>query len=429
MSRRTAHVLGFGALLVLLTLVYVQGRVDERAGAQFPLTGIALAESQEGLLIDPTAAVSERDVYFPGTEQLAPDEMRIISCGTGMPSARESQAAACFLVELGNGDKFIFDAGTGSHVRIGSLGIPYDFLDKIFLSHLHTDHFGDFAAYSVGGWVAGRQVPLHIYGPSGSRPEMGTKYSIERWMEAMAWDIEGRAGRLPPAGGEVVVHEFDYRGENEIVYQENGVTIRSWPAVHALDGPVSYGLEWNGLRFVFGGDTYPNQWFIRYAQGADVAIHECMMAVEDWITKYNFPPGRALNVGTQIHTSPEAFGKIMSEVKPRMAIAYHFFNDFDTQPRVMEGIRSTYDGPLSLADDYLVWNVTKDDIRVRSVVVDPEMWPPSSAYPPQELDMSLSKWPSEWIDSGKWAPAREVDQAIYDRINAQYGTDFKQAGQ
>jgi ribonuclease Z len=429
MPRRTTRILGFGALLALLAVVYMQGRVDERAGAQFPLTGIALAQGQEGLLLDPTAAEAERDVYFPGTEELAPDEMRIFSCGTGMPSARESQAASCFLVELGNGDKFLFDAGTGSHVRIGSLGIPYDFLDKIFLSHLHTDHFGDFAAYSVGGWVAGRQVPLHIYGPSGSSPEMGTKYAVERWMEALTWDIEGRAGRLPPAGGEVVVHEFDYRGENEIVYQENGVTIRSWPAIHSLDGPVSYSLEWNGLKFVFGGDTYPNQWFIRYAQGADVAVHECMMAVEDWITKYNFPVGRALNVGTQIHTTPESFGKIMSEVKPRLAIAFHFFNDFDTQPRVMEGVRSTYDGPLSLADDYMVWNVTKDDIRVRSVVVDPDMWPPPSAYPPQELDQSLSKWPSEWIDSGKWAPAREVDQAVYDRINAQYGTDFKQAGQ
>jgi hypothetical protein len=77
----------------------------------------------------------------------------------------------------------------------------------------------------------------------------------------------------------------------------------------------------------------------------------------------------------------------------------------------------------------MVWNVTKDDIRVRSVVVDPDMWPPPSAYPPQELDASLSKWPSEWIDSGKWPVAREVDQAVYDRINAQYGTDFKQAGQ
>jgi ribonuclease Z len=36
-----------------------------------------------------------------------------------------------------------------------------------------------------------------------------------------------------------------------------------------------------------------------------------------------------LNVATAVHTVPAAFGKVMSEVKPRMAIAFHFFNDFD----------------------------------------------------------------------------------------------------
>ena len=68
----------------------------------------------------------DRDVYYPNSEALAPDEMRVIACGTGMPTTRAAQAAACFLVELGNGDKFIFDAGTGSAERISSLQIPYD---------------------------------------------------------------------------------------------------------------------------------------------------------------------------------------------------------------------------------------------------------------------------------------------------------------
>ena len=48
-----------------------------------------------------------RDVYYPGTEEIGPNEMRIVACGTGMPSVRPKQAAACFLVELGNGDKFL----------------------------------------------------------------------------------------------------------------------------------------------------------------------------------------------------------------------------------------------------------------------------------------------------------------------------------
>ena len=284
------------------------------------------------------------------------------------PTTRAAQAAACFLVELGNGDKFLFDSGTGSHVRIASLEITYDFLDKIFISHLHTDHFGDFAAYYIGGWVGGRSVPLNVWGPSGPREDLGTEYALTHWKEALAWDRQNRVGRLPAPGGELVIHEFDYRGENQVVYDANGVVIRSFPAIHGIDGSVSYRMDWNDLCFVFGGDTYPNQWLVEYSQGCDIVVHEAMMAVEDYIAKYKFPPSLALEIGVGIHTSPESFGKVMSLVEPRMAVAYHFFNDFDIQERVGLGIRSTYDGPITLATDYMVWNVTKDDIKVREVV-------------------------------------------------------------
>ena len=74
--------------------------------------------------LPPTGPVEPRDVYYPGTEALAPDEMRVTACGTGMPNARPKQAAACFLVELGNGDKFIFDIGSGSFERLSALAIP-----------------------------------------------------------------------------------------------------------------------------------------------------------------------------------------------------------------------------------------------------------------------------------------------------------------
>ena len=62
--------------------------------------------------------------YYPGTEALAKGEMRITACGTGMPAARLGQAATCWLVELGNGDKFLFDLGTGSMANIAAYMIP-----------------------------------------------------------------------------------------------------------------------------------------------------------------------------------------------------------------------------------------------------------------------------------------------------------------
>ena len=368
---------------------------------------------------------SERFSYYPNTETLGPDEMRVIACGTGMPTARPKQAAACFLVELGNGEKFLFDAGTGSAERVSALQIPYNYLDKVFLGHLHTDHFGDLDALYVGGALAGRQKPLRVWGPSGDTPERGTKYAVEHLSKALTWDLDGRKGITDPRGYHIEAYEFDYKGINEIVYQENGVTIRSFPAIHSLDGPVSFILEWNGLKFVFGGDTYPNIWYAEYAKDADIAIHECFISVPDMITKFKFTPQSALSVATQIHTAPEAFGKMMSIIEPRMAIAYHFFNDYDTQPGINDRIRSTYDGPLSLSTDYMVWNIKKEDIRVRMAIVDEDIWPPEATMKPQIPDPSIRIPYSEMILNGKY-DMKDVIQPIYDEINKIYGINEKQ---
>ena len=60
-------------------------------------------------------------------------------------------------------------------------------------------------------------------------------------MEKMlAWDAASRLGNVNTSGQKLEVNEFDYKGVNEVIYQQNGVIIRSIPAIHALDGPVSF---------------------------------------------------------------------------------------------------------------------------------------------------------------------------------------------
>ena len=204
---------------------------------------------------------------------LAKDEVRVIACGTGMPEQRRGAASACFLFEFGNGEKMIFDLGSGSMRNIASLMIPYEYLTKIFLSHLHTDHWGDLAALWAGGWTAGRPGPLEIWGPSGETPEMGTKYAIDGFMQANNWDFQTRAYKITPIPGNIMVHEFDYKAENGVIYDKNGIVVRSIPAIHAGDGPVSFIIEYAGLKMVFGGDTSPNKWFVKYTKDADFVIH------------------------------------------------------------------------------------------------------------------------------------------------------------
>ncbi len=391
--------------------------------------------------LSPVAA-REREVYYPNSEDLDPDEMRVIACGTGMPTTRAAQAAACFLVELGNGDKFIFDIGSGSAERISSLQIPYNYLDKIFIGHLHADHFGSLGELFIGGALMGRQKPLRIWGPSGPVPELGTAYAVQKLKEMYTWDLAGRMGLTDARGYHMEVNEFDYTAENAVIYEHNGVTVRSFPAIHSLDGPVSFSLEWNGLKFVFGSDTYPNKWFMQYALDADIAIHECFVAVPDLVTKMRFTPEQALLVGTQIHTAPEAFGKVMSQIQPRMAVAYHFFKDFDTTASINDRIRTTYDGPLSLAEDFMVWNVTKDDITVRMAVVEEATWAPplSGAAQPPGGDPDRMKFSegtgvpmeallySDFIIDGRWGEVDEVLRGVYQEASDALGREFPYPG-
>jgi ribonuclease Z len=140
------------------------------------------------------------------------------------------------------------------------------------------------------------------------------------------------------------------------------------------------------------------------------------------IEKQKFTAQAALNVGTQVHTSPAQFGKVMAEIQPRMAVGYHFFNDFDTAPMVLADIRKTYDGPLALATDYMVFNITKDDVRVRMAAIDEDIWPLPATQPKLPPDFSQQIGFSDFVISGR-VPFPEVVAEIYADINEQYDTN------
>jgi len=68
----------------------------------------------------------------------------------------------------------------------------------------------------------------------------------------------------------------------------------------------------------------------------------------------------------------------------------------------MDGVRKTYDGPLALARDLMVINVTKDTIKVRMATVDEYVLSPDVTQAYKEAPRSDDKQPSEYIMDGKW---------------------------
>ncbi len=416
--RRMIHTLAAGVLVAVAGIGF--GILDEASHGNWL---IPQAQAAGGKVTAPNGIAPDRYVYYPGTEELGKDEIRLFACGTGLPAARRDQAATCWLVELGNGDKFLFDIGTGSMVNVAALMIPYDFLNKVFISHLHTDHWGDLSTLWAGGWTSGRTGALKIWGPSGATPEMGTKYAVDHFLKSFHWDAQTRNFKLSPAPGKIEVVEFDYKGENQVIYQEKGATIRSWPAIHAGDGPVSFSLEWNGLKIVIGGDTFPNKWYIKYAQNADIAIHEVFLTPDELVKWYGQSPGQALGVGTQIHTSPPAFGKVMSTIKPRHAIGYHFFNEEGTRYGIYDGVRKTYSGPLSLATDNMVWNITKEKIVQRMAVSPDQAWSVAGPTPPPAPPAAgtVADPLSDVMKAGRWNPeAEDAQKALVDAFKKEH---------
>ena len=167
--------------------------------------------------------------------------------------------------------------------------------------------------------------------------------------------------------------------------------------MHIYDGPVSYRLEWNGLCFVFSGDTTPNQIFVDHAKGADLLIHEAFNTVSQLVKRSGFDEKTAQAVGTIAHAAPDEAGHVLDLVRPRLAVLYHFFNDFDTVLEVERDVRKHYRGPLALAQDFIVFNITASDIRVRMAVTPTHVWPNKEHHDafrraPRRERPKMSRW-------------------------------------
>lgn len=338
-----------------------------------------------------------RDHYFPNTEPLAHDEMRIIALGTGRPFLRRAQANTGWLLELGNGDKFMIDFGFGTQLNFAALEIPYNALTAVIATHLHTDHVGDFMQVRQGGWSGGRMHPLQAYGPSGLIAEHGFRHFVDHQIAAFRWDADTRHGLLPLVGSQVDVHEFPHERVNTF-YEHNGVRITAFPAVHIYDGPVSLRIEWNGLVFVYSGDTTPSHFMHENGHGADVLIHETFDRWQIMMERAGYDERTARGVCTIAHTDPEEAGMVFAKLKPRLAVGFHFYNDYETLPGHLEAVRKHYDGPLAFARDFTVINVTREAVTTRQAVVSDETWPNKEFHGegfrklPRGEKLQMSRW-------------------------------------
>ncbi len=365
-------------------------------GYPLPLQGKALTKTN---IVKKDGGKTRKypEKYIPTDEVLGEDEMRITCLGSGNPIVRKGQAEASWLVEVGSGGKFIFDIGGGATQNLWSLEMPPAEFDKLFITHLHLDHVGDFhVLFDAMGW--GRNTPLNVWGPSGYTEEMGTKAFCDHMHKAALWHIESKRGLAPSTGAEIIVHEFDASNEELLVYDEKDVKIYSYAVPHCIFGARGYRLEWNNLSFSYSGDTAPSTFDAEHSKNVDVFVHEAFLDAEVFSKKANVPIETTEKIVT-VHTTPEVLGQIFDIAKPKLGIGYHYFLDDDTVDPFFQGVEKTYDGPVALAQDLMVINVSKEEIAVRMAETNPLHWPPQQKKrdkKPEFASFSEAKIP-QWL--------------------------------
>jgi ribonuclease Z len=267
--------------------------------------------------------------------------------GTGCPAPVMNRFGPSTLVEAG-GQKFVFDAGRGALQRLTQLGVRWQDVQGVFLTHLHSDHTVGFPDLWLTGWLVppGRNVPLPVWGPAGTSSMMGY---LE---QAYQSDIRVRIGDgAPPDGVKLVAHDI----AEGPVYDHGGVKVTAFEVDHAAAKPAfGYRIDYAGRSVVLSGDTRFSENLIRHAQGVDLLVHEVFVPAT--LERAGVPPGPAKTI-IAYHLTPEQAGEVFARTRPRLAVYSHICLPTAGAQDIIAPTRTKYAGPLELGEDLMVIDV------------------------------------------------------------------------
>lgn len=275
-------------------------------------------------------------------------QISVTLLGTGCPPAVMNRFGPSTLVQAG-GQKLVFDAGRGALQRLTQLGVRWQDVQGVFLTHLHSDHVVGFPDLWLTGWLVapGRNVPLSVWGPS------GTSSMMDHLEQAYQADIKVRIANdgAAPDGVRILAHDI----AEGVVYDRGGVRVTAFEVDHAALKPAfGYRIEYAGRSVVLSGDTRLSENLIRHAQGVDLLVHEVF--VPSTLDRAGVPPDRAKKI-IAYHLTPEEAGQVFTRTRPRLAVYSHVCLPTAAGQDVLAPTRTTYSGPLELGEDLMVIDV------------------------------------------------------------------------
>lgn len=260
------------------------------------------------------------------------------------------------LLEIG-GRTVVVDCGLGVTRGLTNAGVALKTLDLIVVTHLHSDHVLELGPLIHTAWTAGLSQPVRVFGPA------GTHAYWHGFLQSMAFDIDVRIvdeGR-PDLRALVEVIEF---AEGEL-FSENGLTFSALRVDHP---PVT---DCFALRFdhaegsvVFSSDTAYFPPLADFAKGADILVHEAMLA--EGVDRLVARTGNGARLKEHLLASHSFAGEaaaIATAAGVGRLVLHHLIPADDpeiTENHWTTAARKNWAGALTIAADGLVVKIADD---------------------------------------------------------------------
>ncbi|MDF9760919.1 ribonuclease Z [Peribacillus simplex] len=271
-------------------------------------------------------------------------DFKVTLLGTGSPILSTSRSGPATLVEVGN-EKLLFDAGRGTALQLYKANMLPGSIDKLFLSHLHSDHtIGIPDIWLTGSLPTGgrRELAFNIWGPK------GTKKMMLHMNKAYKADLDARedSGNGNVEGASIIALDI----KEGVVYQQKGIEVIAFKVDHkSIEPAFAYRVNYKGHSVVISGDTRYNENLIQFAKGADVVIHEVAAARPD-------NESESISNILDLHTTPEEAGKVFSQIQPKLAVYSHIvlLGGLTEEKANLPGrTKETYEGTVVVGEDLL----------------------------------------------------------------------------
>lgn len=295
-----------------------------------------------------------------------PDGLHVFLCGNGSPMPDASRAGPCLGVVAGE-RAYVFDVGSGGVRNLGSMGFPFQRLETVYLTHLHSDHLDGLGELLVLSWVGGsRSEPTPIHGP------VGTAEVVAGFNAAYRLDSTYRVAHhgvevANPAGYGGVATELTLPAGpagKAVVFEDEDLTITAIRVAHApIEPAFGYRVDYKDRSISISGDTIYHPGFVAASKGVDVMLHEALdPEMVSAIGERLGERGQTNNAKIfhdilDYHASPEDAARSAQEAGAKELVLYHLVPPLPVKllnSIFLGSAKSEFDGPILVGEDGII---------------------------------------------------------------------------